>query len=110
MTQATAQLNDYRQSPRKARLVANAIRGKKIAEAKNILAFLTKRGASPLLKLLNSAIANAKTQDVKTENLVVKSITVNGGKILYRQMPVAHGAAHPIRKRTSHIKIILGEK
>jgi large subunit ribosomal protein L22 len=110
MTIATAQLNNYRQSPRKVRVVADAVRGKKIEEAKNILKFLTKRATGPLHKLLDSATANAKDIGLDTKDLVVKSISVDGGKILYRRRPVAHGAAHPIRKRTSHVKLVLGEK
>ena len=109
MNTATAQLNDYRQSPRKVRVVAYAVRGKKVAEAKNILTFLTKRATGSLHKLLNSAIANAKNLGMDEKSLKVKSISVDGGQILYRRMPVAHGAAHPIRKRTSHVKIVLTE-
>lgn len=110
MQEITAQLNSYRQSPRKVRVVANAIKGKMVGEAKNRLDFITKRATGPLHKLLNSAIANAKNLGVGVENLLVKSITVDGGKILYRRRPVSRGSAHPIHKRTSHIKIVLTEK
>lgn len=110
MTEVTAQLNDYRQSPRKVRVVADSIRGKGVAEAKRRLNFLTKRATGPLQKLLLSAVANAKNLGLTEENLKVKSISVDVGKILYRRRPVAHGAAHPIRKRTSHIKIVLSER
>ena len=110
MSEVTAQLNDYRQSPRKVRLVANGIRGKKVLDALKMLNFTTKRATNPMLKLLNSAVSNAKNLGLKKEDLVVKSITVDGGRILYRRRPVAHGAAHPIRKRTSHVKMILIEK
>jgi large subunit ribosomal protein L22 len=110
MNEITAQLNDYRQSPRKVRVVADALRGKSVKEAKNRLNFIIKRATGPLHKLLNSAIANAKDLGANTENLVVKSVTVNAGKILYRRMPVSHGSAHTIHKRTSHIKITLIEK
>jgi|SRR3989344_5642730 len=110
MNEITAQLNSYRQSPRKVRLVANAIKGKSAKEAKNRLDFIIKRAASPLHKLLNSAIANAKDLGANTDNLWVKSITVNGGKILYRRRPVSHGSAHAIHKRTSHVTIVLQEK
>jgi large subunit ribosomal protein L22 len=110
MNEITAQLNDYRQSPRKVRVVANAIRGKLAKDAKNRLDFITKRATGPLHKLLNSAIANAKNLGVSLDNLWVKSITVDGGKILYRRRPVSHGSAHTIHKRTSHIKIVLAEK
>lgn len=109
MAEATAQLNSYRQSPRKVRLVADAIRGKKVSKAKDTLVFMAKRGALPMTRLLDSAITNAKTQGISADDLVVKSIEVNQGDILYRRMSVAHGASHPIRKRMSHIKIVLGE-
>ena len=110
MKEVTANLNNYRQSPRKMRLVASAIRGKSVAEAKNRLEFITKRAVSPLQKLLNSALANAKSMGVSTDNLSVKSITVDGGKTLHRRRPVSRGSSHPIHKRTSHIKITLAEK
>jgi len=110
MVNITAQLNDYRQSPRKVRVVADAIRGKSVKDAKNRLDFITKRATGPLHKLLNSAIANAKNLGANADNLWVKSISVNGGKILYRRRPAAHGSAHPIHKRTSHVKITLVEK
>lgn len=110
MTEATAKLNSYRQSPRKVRLVARLIKGKKVADAKNQLTFTTKRATGPLHKLLNSAIANAKDLGMDLNNLFVKSVRVDGGKILYRRRPVSRGAAHPIKKRTSHIALILKEK
>ena len=110
MTEATAQLNDYRQSPRKVRLVASALKGKKVVEAKQKLDFITKRATGPLHKLLNSAVANAKNIGMDASNLLVKSIRVDNGKILYRQMPAAHGSAHTIHKRTSHITIVLTEQ
>jgi len=110
MNEITAQLNSYRQSPRKVRVVADALRGKSIKEAKNRLDFIIKRATGPLHKLLNSAVANAKDLGANIENLWVKSITVDAGKILYRRRPVSHGSAHTIHKRTSHIKITLVEK
>ena len=110
MTEITAQLNNYRQSPRKVRVVADALRGKLVKDAKNRLDFITKRATGPLHKLLNSAIANAKNLGVSVDNLFVKSIRVDAGKILYRRRPVSHGSAHTIHKRTSHIKIVLAEK
>ncbi len=109
MTEVTAQLNDYRQSPRKVRIVADSIRGKNIAEARRRLGLLTKRATLPLQKLLSSAVSNAKDQGIAEDALKVKSIEVNVGKILYRRRPVAHGAAHPVRKRTSRIKIVLSQ-
>jgi large subunit ribosomal protein L22 len=110
MNEITAQLNNYRQSPRKVRVVANAIRGKSVKEAKNRLDFIIKRATGPLHKLLNSAVANAKNLGVSADNLFVKYITVDGGKILYRRRPVSHGSAHTIHKRTSHVSIVLSER
>lgn len=109
MNEITAQLNSYRQSPRKVRVVADALRGKSVKEAKNRLDFIIKRASGPLHKLLNSAIANAKDLGANVDDLKVKAITVDAGKILYRRRPVSHGSAHTIHKRTSHIKITLVE-
>jgi large subunit ribosomal protein L22 len=98
-------------SPRKARLVADLIRGKKSEEALNILIFTRKAAARILIKLLKSAIANAtqkKTIDV--DRLYVKKITVDQGPTMKRFTPRALGRATTIRKRTSHIHIILDEK
>ncbi|MDP2705122.1 MAG: 50S ribosomal protein L22 [Patescibacteria group bacterium] len=106
---ATAILRNLRQSPRKVRLLADVVRGKKVPAALIILKHATKRSASPLLKLLESAVANAKMQNLSPESLIVKEITVNGGAIAYRQMPRARGTAYRIRKRTSHISMTLEE-
>jgi len=92
------------------RLVADTIRGISTKEARIKLDFITKRAAGPLGKLLNSAIANAKNLGADMDNLWIKTITVNGGRILYRRRPVSHGSAHPIRKRTSRITVVLAEK
>ena len=110
MNEITAQLNSYRQSPRKVRVVADALRGKSIKEAKNRLDFIIKRASGPLHKLLNSAVANAKNLGANMDNLFVKAIMVDGGKILYRRRPVSHGSAHTIHKRTSHITVVLSER
>ncbi|MBN2093814.1 MAG: 50S ribosomal protein L22 [Candidatus Zambryskibacteria bacterium] len=110
MVEVAAQLNNYRQSPRKVRLVADAIRGKSVKEARNRLNFITKKTTGPLQKLLNSALANAKNIGIETDNLKIKSITVNKGQTLFRRRPVAHGAAHPIKKRTSKIKLVLSDE
>jgi len=110
MKEAVAKLNNYRQSPRKVRLIADAIRGKKVVDAKNTINFLIKRASGPIGKLLNSAIANAKDLGMDGDNLLVKTVKVDGGDILYRRMPVAHGAAHPIRKRMSHVTLVLAEQ
>lgn len=109
MATAKATLSNFRQAPRKMRLVANLVRGKKVAEALVNLDFTTKKAAEPVRKLIESALANAKAQDIPSENLVVKNISVNAGKILYRRLPAWHGMAHPMRKRTSQITVELAE-
>ena len=105
----TAQLNSYRQSPRKVRLVVDAVRGKMLGEAMANLLFIPKRAAEPILKLLKSAAANAKTVNgLEPENLLVKEIAVDKGATMYRSMPRARGTSYQIRKRTSHVFIKLG--
>jgi len=107
----TAKLNDYRQSPRKVRLVAGLIRGKKAEAAIDLLTVTVKRASDPMIALLKSAIANAKNNfSLNAEDLFVKSLTVDNGAILYRRMPRARGVAYPIRKRVSKITLVLGVK
>lgn len=106
---ATAFLKNYRQSPRKVRLVADTVRGKKIKEAQTVLDFMPKRAALPLKKLLDSAIANAKANGESLDTLVVKEISVQKGIVAHRWMPKWRGMAHAIKKRSSHVKIVLGE-
>lgn len=103
-------LKNYRQSPRKVRLVAGLIKGKRVADANTHLSFLPKRASLPIQKLLNSAIANAKNAGVNVENLVVSSITVDKGIVMKRSMPRARGSASRINKRTSHVVLTLAEK
>ncbi len=106
--QITAKLNDYRQSPRKVRLVANLVKGKKIEDAKNTLTFLIKRASKPLADLIDSAVANASHNfNIKAEQLYVKEFRVDEGAILKRRMPRARGMAYQINKRTSHIFVQL---
>src|SRR3989344_2347229 len=109
MSEAKASLNNYRQSPRKVRIVADLVRGKKIEEAITNLSFVPKRSALPIQKLLNSALANAKSLSLKPEDLVVKEISVDKGATLYRRRPRSKGMANPIRKRTSRVSVILSE-
>ena len=109
MATAHATLSNFRQSPRKMRLVINLVRGKKVADALVNLSFTDKRAALPIQTLIASALANAKALEIPTENLIVKTITVNAGKIMYRRRPVSRGSAHPIRKRTSAVFVELAE-
>ena len=99
-----------RMSPRKVRLVIDMIRGKKVSEASDILNFSNKWAKRPIIKLLNSAIANAEHNfDLQKDNLYIKVIKADGGPMLKRWMPRAFGRAGAIRKRTCHIEIILDE-
>lgn len=103
-----AQLNYLRIAPRKVRLIADLIKGTDVTRAESELRHAVKRPARPLLKLLKSAVANARHNfqfDEKT--LYVKQILVNSGSPLKRFRPRAFGRASPIRKRTSHILLIL---
>lgn len=109
MDTATATLKMHRQSPRKVRLVADSIRGKNVEEALTILQFADKRAAGPVLKLVQSALANAKDNGLNEEELKVSKIMVDGGQILYRRRARARGSAAPIRKRTSHITVELSK-
>ena len=105
-----ASLNNYRQSPRKVRAVADVVRGLPVSKALDVLKFADRRAGGPLLKLLNSALASAKESGGDISSLVIKSLTVDGGVTLKRFMPRARGSGYRIKKRTSHISILLGEK
>lgn len=104
-----ATLTNYRQSPRKVRTVATAMKGKNVSRADVELSFMPKRAADPIKKLIASAVANAKVQGVDTTNLVVKTIEVNKGLVMKRYMPRAMGVAKPIRKKMSHVTLTLAE-
>ena len=108
---AVAKLNNVPTSPRKMRLIADLIRGKKVDLALNILKFDSKVGSKRLEKLLLSAISNwqEKNKDDKIEdaNLFIKEIYVNGGKMIKRLRPAPQGRAHRIRKRSNHVTIVL---
>lgn len=107
MTTASAQLSNYRQSPRKVRLVATLVKGKTIAAAIAELTHLPKRAAPPVAKLIKSAVANAKSAGLDEATLRVKTLTVDKGPIMKRMMPRAHGRGFPIHKHTSHLKVVL---
>jgi len=105
-----AKLSYLRISPRKARLVADLIRGKTVEEAQVILSFTVKKSSMPILKLLKSAIASAVNDFKLAEsNLKIIKIVVDGGPMLKRWRARARGRAFPIQKKTSHVTIVLGE-
>ena len=109
--EAQAVLKFARISSRKVKIVADLIRGKKVDEALAIVKFTPKASSELIEKLLKSAIANAENNhDMKHENLYVAEIYANQGPTLKRIRPAAKGSAVRIRKRTSHITIVLKER
>src|SRR5262249_46080714 len=98
-------------SPRKLRLVADAIRSLSPQEAARVLLAAEKRAASPIFKTLKSAMANAvNNSKLDEKNLIIKNIIVEDGQALKRFHPSSRGRTHPYKKRSSHIKVILTEK
>lgn len=109
--EAKAVAKHVRISARKARLVANEIRGYDYKEAIDILRFTNKGASSMLINLLNSAVANAvqMNESVDPANLYVKKIYVDDGPIMKRFRPRARGRASRIRKRLSHITVVVSD-
>lgn len=106
-----AYLSNYRQSPRKVRLVADLIKGKSVIQAQAELSFMPKKASEVFQKLLASAVANAtNTNGLKAEDLLIKEVRVDGARVLKRSMPRARGSAFPILKRSSHVFIALAER
>lgn len=106
-----AHLRNLRIAPRKVRLVVNAVRGLSVVQAENQLRFMNKASALPVLKLLQSAAANAEHNNkLRREQLWIHSITVGDGLTLHRWQPRAMGRAVPIRKRASHVMVVLVDK
>lgn len=106
----TAKLRYLRIAPRKVRLVADLIRGKRIEEAQNTLNFTIKKAAIPLLKLLRSAVANAKNNfQLDESNLYIAKILVDEGPKYKRWRARARGRAEEIQKKVSHITVVLDE-
>lgn len=103
-----AELKNYRQSPRKVRLIADVVRGKNVANALIELQFLGKRAALPFAKLISSAVANALNNfKTSSDDLVIKSVSVTKGPTLKRSKPRSRGMANRINKRTSTLKVEL---
>ena len=111
---AFAKLNNCPTSPRKMRLVADSVRGKKVDSALTILKFSQKEASNKLEKLLMSAISNWQSKnedsDVEQANLFIKEIRVDSAGMLKRLRPAPQGRAHRIRKRSNHVTLILGSK
>lgn len=103
-----AYLKQYRQSPRKVRLVADMIRGKKADKASFLLDNTAKFACQPISKLLKSALANAKNQGFDESALFIKELKVDAGPVMKRFMPRARGSSAVIRKRTCNVALVLG--
>lgn len=110
MANQTAKLNYLKIAPRKVRLIANTLKGLSTQEAEAQLMFRPQRSSQPLLKLLRSAIANAKNNKLDAAKLYVSTILVNQGPILKRMMPRAQGRGAAIHKKMSHVVLILSER
>lgn len=108
--EAKAQARYVRVSPRKARMVLNMIRGKKVERAREILAFSDRNISEVIEKCLNSAVSNAEREGVRVENLVVRTTYADEGPTMKRIRPRAKGTASPILKRSSHITVIVGTR
>ena len=106
----TSQVRNHRGSPKKAKLVADMIRGKSFEEANNMLAFSTKRAATNFRKALMAAAADAEQLGADPSSVFVCEVTVDGGMHIKRFRPKDRGRAHPILKRTSHITVSLQER
>lgn len=103
-------LRNYRQSPRKVALAAALVRGKTAGVALIQLKFATKRASAPLIKLIESALSNARNQGVANpEGLTIQEFRVDKGVTLKRMMPRARGSGARILKRSSHVILTLGE-
>lgn len=112
--EAVARLRNVPTSPRKMRLLADLVRGMDVENALNTLKFSPKHNSVPMEKLLVSAIANWRVKnegvDVADANLYVKTIFVDGGRMLKRMRPAPQGRAYRVRKRSNHITIIVDSR
>jgi large subunit ribosomal protein L22 len=112
--EAVAKLNNYPTGPRKMRLLADVVRGMQVEKALAILEYHPQHNATPLAKLLKSAIANWEQanegQSAADANLVVKTVFVDGGRVLKRMRPAPQGRGYRVRKRSNHVTIIVDSK
>lgn len=105
-----AKAKHIKTSPRKVRLVVDTVRKLTVGRSLDVLKFINKKAAKPVVKLLKSAMANAQHNfELDVDNLYIKTITVDEAQTLHRWLPRAHGRATPIRKKTCHINLVLDE-
>lgn len=111
MAQVIAQLNKYRMAPRKVRAIVNLVKGKNVVQALAQLEYVIKRPSTGIIKVINSAVASAENNfNMVKDNLFIKDFIVNEGTKLKRFRPKGFGRASMIQKKTSHIKLVLGER
>ena len=112
--ESIAKLKNYPTGPRKMRLIADVVRGMEVEKALAILEFHPQHNAIPLAKLLKSAINNWEQKNdgisAADSNLVVKTIFVDGGRVIKRMRPAPQGRGHKIRKRSNHVTLIVDTK
>ena len=112
--EARAKLRFIRSSPRKMRIVADQVRGKAVTEALNLLHFLPQKAAAPIEKTIQSAVHNlldqAEDERVDEETLVVSAIFVDEAPVFKRFQPVSRGRAHRIKKRNSHLTVVVAPR
>ncbi len=109
--QLVTRINEVKTSPRKVRIVADAIRNLSVSEAEDALSVIEKRGAAHLQKALKSAVANAvNNSNLQKGNLIIKTLDVNEGVVIKRFHPSTRGRIHPYQKRSSNIRIVLEER
>ncbi len=112
--EAVAKLKNYPTSPRKMRLLADVIRGMDVEKALAILEHHPQHSSTPLYKLLRSAVSNWEQknegQSAADSGLLVKTIFVDGGRVLKRMLPAPQGRAYRVRKRSNHVTVIVDQK
>ena len=116
MATAEASLKNLPIAPRKVRLAADIIRGKSVAQARDLLMFTSKLCAEPLRKLVDSAAANAENaarerrERIDADDMIITEIQVNEGRTLHRYQSAPRGRATRIRKRSSHVELTISEE
>lgn len=112
--EAVAKLNNYPTGPRKMRLLADVIRGMEVEKALAILEHHPQHNATPLAKLLKSAISNWEQKNSGSNaadiSLIVKTVFVDGGRVLKRMRPAPQGRGYKVRKRSNHVTLIVDSK